>query len=204
MHHQKGSQRKVDMNESRTTGLDIRRIVFALDAIKKEVDVARGRLRLTHPTLDRRVSGWFKDRLIMPPERCARLPKGDNLLPEFCRLVHHNAMVAFGNVPKLLRAGIPRVKAVAEYLRDHCIVDRNYHGHRTVVSAQVIFGGKTIPEQQMHRDEWHVSLGDIGQAIVWRKQCHPGGLVGISPGEIGSHTRAERFTNEINSTFWKQ
>ncbi len=99
----------------------------------------------------------------------------------FCRLLIFSSISA--------RCAI--VKAPTKLRRHNLILLTYEHGDWTVVVAQVIFRGETVHEHQMHRQQQHVRLGNVGQPVVRREQNHACNLVRVLSGQIRGDTGAE-------------
>lgn len=66
-----------------------------------------------------------------------------------------------------------------------------------VVLAQVNIGGKPVAEQQPDGQDGEMILADCGEMIVGGEQDDAIDAVRVGAGQIGGHTGAEGFADEI-------
>lgn len=107
-------------------------------------------------------------------------------------------MKAAGECPEPFGAGVTVIKLPTEFLGHNVVKPIHHDADRPRIPAQIIFGGKAVNKQQMHRQKGHAMLRDIRQPVVRRKQDHAGNSAGLRSREISRHTAAERFADEIS------
>src|SRR3569833_354033 len=133
------------------------------------------------------------------------LQEVQNLLPDFRRLKHDGAVIAFGEFPKPLGALIGFIQPAADTFGDDCIATCHEHGDRAVIIAQMGFGWKSVDEQEADGKNHHMRLGYGNKAVVSAEQNDTFDYMRMFACEIGCDTGAERFAVEVGREIrWQQ
>ena len=125
-------------------------------------------------------------------------PELDYLLPDFWWLVHQAIVIKLRECPKPFRAGVCFIKAPAESLGHNRVPPTNQHCHRSMVTAQVFFGGKMLRKNPAHRKNPDMRLSDISEPWIRSEQNDSGNFFWILTSKVRRDTGTKRFAYQID------
>lgn len=126
-----------------------------------------------------------------------RLQELDDLIPDFGRLKHDGAVVAFGEFPEAFGAAVGVVKAAAKFFGNDTVVAAREHGDGAMIRAQMFFRGIAVAQKQANGKDGHVKLSDVDETVVGCEQNDTRDFSRVFPREISRDAGSERFANEV-------